>query len=71
MTTRFSPKTSSEILGYMPRPLSVYTVSRMNMYAYLYGVQGVRNGKKGNIGPALINIEESKINKSYMGYDLQ
>ena len=70
MTTRFSPKTSSEILGYMPRPLSVYTLSKMNMYAYLYGVQGVRNGKKGNIGPALINIEESKINTSYMGYDL-
>ena len=70
MTTRYSPKTSCEILGYMHRPLSIYTVSKMNIYAYLYGVQGVRNGKKGNIGPALINIEESKTNTSYMGYAL-
>ena len=70
MTTRFSPKTSSEILGYMPRPLSAYAVSRMNMYVYLYGVQEVRKNREGNIGPALINIEESKTNHSYMGYDL-
>lgn len=70
MTTRFSPKTSSEILGYMPRPLSVYTVSSINRYAYFYGVQEVRKYRKGNIGPALINIEESKNNKEYMGYDL-
>ena len=38
MTTRFSPKTSSAILGYMPRPLCVYTASKINKYAYLYGV---------------------------------
>ena len=60
MTTRFSLKTSSYILGYMPRPLSVYTVSSMNRYAYFYGVQEVRKKRKGNIGPALIDIEESK-----------
>jgi hypothetical protein len=70
MTTRFSPKTSSEILGYMPRPLSVYTVSKMNRYAYFYGIQEVRRNRNGNIGPALINIEESKTNVTYMGYDL-
>ena len=35
MTTRFSPKTSSEILGYMPRPLSVYTVSKMSMFVII------------------------------------
>ena len=70
MTTRFSPKTSSYILGYMPRPLSVYTVSKINQYAYFYGVQEVRKKREGNIGPALIDIEESKKNDSYMGYDL-
>ena len=70
MTTRFSPKTSSEILGYMPRPLSVYTVSKMSMFVYYYGVQEVRKSRPGNIGPALINIEESKSNPSYTGYDL-
>ena len=70
MTTRFSPKTSSYILGYMPRPLSVYTVSNMNQYAYFYGIQEVRKKREGNIGPALIDIEESKKNNSYMGYDL-
>ena len=70
MTTRFSPKTSSEILGYMPRPLSVYTLRKMNRYVYFYGVQEVRKARPGNIGPALINIEESKSNPSYMGYDL-
>lgn len=70
MTTRFSPKTSSAILGYMPRPLAVYTVSNMNRYAYFYGVQEVRKKRTGNIGPALINIEKSKSDPSYMGYDL-
>ena len=67
MTTRFSEKTSSMILGYMPRPLSLYTASNMNRYAYFYGVQEVRKNREGNIGPALINIEESKKNHSYMG----
>ena len=70
MTTRFSLKTSSYILGYMPRPLAVYTVSKMNRFAYFYGVQEVRKSREGNIDPALINIEESKNNSSYMGYDL-
>ena len=70
MTTRFSPKTSSYILGYMPRPLSVYTISKMNQYAYFYGVQEVRKKREGNIGPSLIDIEESIKNDSYMGYDL-
>ncbi|MBO6244427.1 MAG: hypothetical protein J6O41_07730, partial [Clostridia bacterium] len=70
MTTRFSPKTSSEILGFMPRPLSVYTTGRMNMYAYMYGVTKVRQSREGNIGPAVINIAESMSNPSYMGYDL-
>ena len=39
MTTRFSPKTSSEILGYMPRPLCVYSLRKINRYVYFYGVK--------------------------------
>ena len=70
MTTRFSPKTSSEILGFLPRPLASYTVGKMNRYAYMYGVAKVRTERDGNIGPALININESIKNSSYLGYDL-
>ena len=70
MTTRFSPKTSSEILGIMPRPFSAYTLSKMNRYAYVYGVLSVRNNRPGNIGPAVINISESIKNETYMGYDI-
>ena len=70
MTTRFSPKTSSEILGYMPRPLSIHTPSKMSIFTYFYGVQEVRKNREGNVGPALINIEESRSNPSYTGYDL-
>lgn len=54
MTTRFSPKTSSQILGIMPRPFSAL----------------IRRTGKGNFGPAVINIEESLTNPKYMGYDL-
>ena len=70
MTTRFSPKTSSEILGYMPRPNAVYTPGKMNRYAYMYGVAKVRQSREGNVGPAVINITESILNDSHMGYDL-
>ena len=70
MTTRFSPKTSSEILGIMPRPYSAYTLSKMNRYAYVYGITFVRRDRAGNIGPAVINITESIKNTTYMGYDL-
>ena len=70
MTTRFSPKTSCEILGILPRPLATYTAGIMNMYAYMYGVTKVRSEREGNIGPAVINITESISNSSYLGYDL-
>ena len=70
MTTRFSPKTSSEILGIVPRPLSIFTSSGINMYVYMYAVKGARELREGNIGPAVIDIEESKKNSSYMGYDI-
>ena len=70
MTTRFSPKTSSEILGIMPRPFSALTTGNMNIFSYTHGVTKVRKTGKGNIGPAVINIEESLTNPKYMGYDM-
>ena len=70
MTTRFSPKTSSEILGFLPRPLAMLTAGKMNRYAYMYGVAKVRTEREGNIGPAVININQSMLNTSYLGYDL-
>lgn len=53
MTTRFSEKTSSLILGYMPRPLSLYSVANMNRFVYFYGVQEVRKKRPGNIDQPL------------------
>ena len=41
----------------------------MNRFAYFYGVQEVRIKRERYIGLALINIEESIKNISYMGYD--
>jgi len=70
MTARFSPKKSSQILGIMPRPFSALITEKMNMFAYMYGVIRVRKTGKGNLGPAVINIEESLTNPKYMGYDL-
>ena len=42
----------------------------MNRYSYFYGLQKVGKSRPGNIGPALINIEESRSNPLYMGYNL-
>ena len=70
MTTRFSLKTSSYILGIMPRPFSALVIGNMNMFTYMHGVMKVRKTGIGNIGPAAINIEESLTNSNYMGYDL-
>ncbi|OHT13459.1 hypothetical protein TRFO_16318 [Tritrichomonas foetus] len=70
MSTRFSPKTSCAILGLLPRPLSTFTVMTMNRYVYSYAVAGVRKTRIGNIGPALIEIEKSKNDYDYHGFDL-
>lgn len=74
MTTRFSPKTSSRILGLIPRPYSALGLMNMSPNAYMYGITGVRLTRKGNIGPALILISESMkdndYDRKYHGYDL-
>lgn len=59
MTSRFSPKTSCSILGILPRPYSSFGLMSFTQAVYTYSVTGVRLTRKGNIGPALIDIEES------------
>lgn len=75
MSTRFSPKTSGQIFGLLPRPYSALTLMSMSQSVYSYSITGVRFYRKGNIGPALINIEESMkdsdFERNYKGYDLQ
>ena len=61
MTTRFSPRSDPAIFGLVPRPYPDSLNINLNMLAYSYGVTGVRRQRAGNIGPALIDIERSKI----------
>lgn len=74
MTSRFSPKTSCQILGLIPRPYSALGLMSMSPLAYMYSITGVRLTRKGNIGPALIRISESMkdndYDRKYHGYDL-
>ena len=70
MSTRFSPNTSFSILGLMPRPYCFLTLSKITQNVYLYAVAGVRNGRKGNIGPVLFKKEKSIKDANYHGIDL-
>ena len=40
------------------------------MFVYMYAVKGARELREGNIGPAVIDINESIKNLSYIGYDI-
>jgi hypothetical protein len=70
MTTRFSEQSDPAVLGLIPRPY----VDNLNMglgrFVYTYAVQGVRQSRPGNIGPALIDIEKSKTQDGYLGINL-
>lgn len=70
MSTRFSAKTDPAVLGLLPRPYPDSLKMNLSMLAYTYAVTGVRRTRKGNIGPALIDIERSKSKPGYLGYDL-
>jgi hypothetical protein len=70
MTTRFSEHTDLAILGLVPRPYPASLNMGLSMLAYTYSVTGVRTGRKGNVGPALIDIEASKTEALYQGLDL-
>ncbi|GGC05411.1 hypothetical protein GCM10011494_24970 [Novosphingobium endophyticum] len=70
MTTRFSPRSDPAILGLLPRPYPDSLNMGLSMFAYTYGVTGVRGARPGNIGPALIDIAASKSEDGYLGIDL-
>ncbi len=70
MTTRFSNKTDPAVLGLVPRPYPDSLNMGLSMLAYTYSVTGVRRGRPGNIGPALIAINASKSADKYQGLNL-
>lgn len=71
MSTRFSPSTSSAILGLIPRRGNEETKSCLAMVSYIYGVSDVRSFRpKTNVGPALVDLNRSRTELSYQGVDL-
>ena len=70
MSTRFSPNTSMSIFGLMPRPFCILALSKMVQNVYFYAIAGVREGRKGNIGPAFFEKEKSINDPNYHGIDL-
>ena len=70
MSTRFSPKTSMAVLGFMPRPYCSLVLSKITQSVYMYSIAGVRLGRTGNIGPVLFEIEKSINDADYQGIDL-
>lgn len=71
MSTRFSPKTNCAILGLVPRRGNMMTKSAVINMVYMYAVAGARAFTDGaNVGPALISIEKSMSDLTYLGVDL-
>ncbi len=69
MTTRFSDTTDMAALGLVPRPIG-QPLHNILGQVYMYGVTGVRGGRAGNIGPALVNLSRSMSERDYRGIDL-
>lgn len=70
MSSRFSPKTDPAIFGLMPRPYGPLSSAGMMWSLYTYAITGVRNFRKGNIGPALIEVDRSMNEPGYKGVQL-
>lgn len=70
MTARFSPRTDLAVLGLIPRPYPGALNMGLNSLAYNYSVSGVRQQRRGNVGPALIDISRSKNEEGYLGTNL-
>lgn len=66
MSTRFSPSTTPNVLGIVPRPIGD-AMQNITSVIYMYGVTGVRKERPGNIGPVLINIDRSTNEEDYRG----
>lgn len=71
MSPRFSPKTNCAVFGLVPQPHSMAVRGKIINVLYMYSVAGVRAFRKGNIGPALIDIQQSmEKGRAYQGVDL-
>ena len=70
MSTRGSTKTNFAILGHLPRPYGLLAAQGMILPVYMYAVAGVRQFRKGNVGPVLIDIDKSINDPGYMGVQL-
>lgn len=70
MSPRFSEKTNCAVFGLVPQPHSMSVRGRLINIFYMYCVAGVRAFRKGNVGPALIEIEKSRKGRGYLGVDL-
>jgi len=71
MSPRFSGKTNCAVFGLVPQPHSMVIRSKIINILYMYCVAGVRAFRKGNVGPALIDIQRSRRKgRSYLGVDL-
>jgi hypothetical protein len=68
MSSRFSPKTDPAIFGLLPR--SGFALLPLIGVLYMYAVAGVRSFRKGNVGPVLIDIEQSIKDRDYRGVAL-
>lgn len=71
MSPRFSEKTNCAVFGLVPQPHSFIVRSKIINILYMYCVAGVRAFRKGNVGPALIEIDKSRSGqRDYRGVNL-
>lgn len=71
-TTMFSSCTSLEIMGFIPTPYSIlasyfFSIDALNIIMFKVNTENY----KGNLGPALIEIEKAKKDKYYKGENLK
>ena len=73
MTTRFSDKTSFEIVGLMPTPYSILASYLISIDILNFSIFNLRTNSKikGNIGPALVELSKVEADKTYKGENLK
>ena len=73
MTTRFSDKTSFEIVGLIPTPYSILASYLVSIDILNYSIFNLRKNEKikGNIGPALVELSKVDQDKNYKGKNLK
>ena len=73
MTTRFSDKTSFEIVGLMPTPYSILASYLISIDILNFSIFNLRTNSKikGNIGPALVDLSKVESDKTYKGENLK